>query len=62
MVYEDDDIIVVDKPVGVAAHPAPGWTGPTVIGGLLAAGHTSRPAAPPNGRVSCTGWTPAPPA
>jgi 23S rRNA pseudouridine1911/1915/1917 synthase len=39
VVYEDDDIMVVDKPVGVAAHPAPGWTGPTVIGGLLAAGH-----------------------
>ena len=38
--YEDDDIIVVDKPRGVAAHPTPGWTGPTVIGGLLAAGHT----------------------
>ena len=36
---EDDDIIVVDKPRGVAAHPSPGWAGPTVIGGLLAAGH-----------------------
>ena len=40
MVYEDDDIVVVDKPAGVAAHPTPGWTGPTVLGGLLAAGHT----------------------
>jgi 23S rRNA pseudouridine1911/1915/1917 synthase len=37
--YEDDDIVVVDKPVGVAAHPAPGWDGPTVAGGLLAGGH-----------------------
>ncbi len=37
--HEDDDIIVVDKPVGVAAHPSPGWEGPTVIGGLAAAGH-----------------------
>jgi 23S rRNA pseudouridine1911/1915/1917 synthase len=37
--YEDADIIVVDKPVGVAAHPAPGWTGPTVLQGLQAAGH-----------------------
>src|SRR5829696_6378083 len=36
--YEDDDVVVVDKPVGVAAHPSPGWTGPTVIGGLAAAG------------------------
>ena len=35
----DDDIVVVDKPVGVAAHPSPGWTGPTVIGGLAAMGY-----------------------
>ena len=39
VVFEDDDLIVVDKPVGVAAHPSPGWEGPTVIGGLAAAGH-----------------------
>jgi 23S rRNA pseudouridine1911/1915/1917 synthase len=39
IIYEDDDIVVVDKPRGVAAHPSPGWTGPTVIGGLLATGH-----------------------
>ncbi|MGL5858245.1 MAG: RluA family pseudouridine synthase [Angustibacter sp.] len=38
VVHEDDDIVVVDKPVGVAAHPAPGWTGPTVVGGLAGAG------------------------
>jgi 23S rRNA pseudouridine1911/1915/1917 synthase len=38
IVYDDDDIVVVDKPVGVAAHPSPGWTGPTVIGGLAAMG------------------------
>src|SRR6202046_2860168 len=40
LLYEDDDIVVVDKPRGVAAHPTPGWSGPTVIGGLAAAGHT----------------------
>ncbi|GAA4898119.1 ribosomal large subunit pseudouridine synthase D [Stackebrandtia albiflava] len=39
IIYADDDIAVVDKPVGVAAHPSPGWTGPTVIAGLAAAGH-----------------------
>jgi 23S rRNA pseudouridine1911/1915/1917 synthase len=39
ILHEDDDIVVVDKPVGVAAHPSPGWEGPTVIGGLAAAGH-----------------------
>ncbi|HEX3787740.1 MAG TPA: RluA family pseudouridine synthase [Pseudonocardiaceae bacterium] len=38
VLYEDDDIVVVDKPVGVAVHPSPGWTGPTVVGGLAAAG------------------------
>jgi 23S rRNA pseudouridine1911/1915/1917 synthase len=36
--YEDSDLIVVDKPVGVAAHAGPGWSGPTVLGSLLAAG------------------------
>jgi 23S rRNA pseudouridine1911/1915/1917 synthase len=40
IVYEDDDLVVVDKPVGVAAHPSPAWSGPTVIGGLAAAGYT----------------------
>jgi 23S rRNA pseudouridine1911/1915/1917 synthase len=38
ILYQDDDVVVVDKPVGVAAHPSPGWTGPTVVGGLAAAG------------------------
>lgn len=40
VVYADEDIVVVDKPVGVAAHPSPGWSGPTVLAGLAAAGHT----------------------
>jgi 23S rRNA pseudouridine1911/1915/1917 synthase len=40
ILYEDADIVVVDKPVGVAAHPTPGWTGPTVLEGLLGTGHT----------------------
>lgn len=39
IIHEDDAMIVVDKPVGVAAHSAAGWHGPTVIGGLAAAGH-----------------------
>ena len=39
ILHDDDDIVVVDKPVGVAAHPSPGWDGPTVIGGLAAAGY-----------------------
>ncbi len=39
ILFEDADIVVVNKPVGVAAHTAPGWSGPTVVGALLAAGH-----------------------
>jgi 23S rRNA pseudouridine1911/1915/1917 synthase len=39
VLVDDDDVVVVDKPVGVAAHPSPGWTGPTVVGGLAAAGY-----------------------
>jgi 23S rRNA pseudouridine1911/1915/1917 synthase len=38
IVHDDLDVVVVDKPVGVAAHPSPGWSGPTVVGGLAAAG------------------------
>lgn len=34
VVFEDDDVVVVDKPVGVAAHASVGWTGPTVLGSL----------------------------
>lgn len=40
VVYRDEHIVVVDKPVGVAAHPSPGWTGPTVLSGLAAIGET----------------------
>lgn len=39
IVYDDDDIVVVDKPAGVAAHTGPGWEGPTVTGALRAAGY-----------------------
>ncbi|MEU6425274.1 RluA family pseudouridine synthase [Microbispora sp. NPDC046973] len=39
VLHEDDDVVVVSKPIGVAAHPTVGWTGPTVIGGLLGGGH-----------------------
>lgn len=39
VVYDDDSIIVVNKPVGVAAHPAAGWSGPTVLGALAGAGY-----------------------
>lgn len=38
IVYEDDDVVIVDKPVGVAAHASVGWTGSTVLGSLLERG------------------------
>jgi len=38
VLYRDADIVVIDKPVGVAAHPSPGWTGPTVLGALAGLG------------------------
>src|SRR5436305_428603 len=39
VIYEDEDVLVVDKPVGVATHASPGWDGPTVTSGLAAAGY-----------------------
>ncbi|GAB3756910.1 RluA family pseudouridine synthase [Zhihengliuella somnathii] len=39
IIAETDDYVVIDKPVGVAAHPSPGWVGPTVVGALAAEGY-----------------------
>ncbi len=39
ILVEDEDVVVIDKPVGVAAHASPGWSGPTVTGSLAATGH-----------------------
>lgn len=61
IVHDDEDVVVVVKPVGVAAHPSPGWSGPTVIGGLAAAGYRVSTSAPPSARASCTASTSAPP-
>jgi len=38
IIHDDNAIVVIDKPVGVAVHPSPGWTGPTVVGHLAGAG------------------------
>lgn len=40
VIYQDDDLVVVDKPAGVVAHPTVGFEGPTVAGALLARGIT----------------------
>ena len=47
ILYSDSDVIVVDKPVGVAAHPTMGWDGPTVTSGLRAAGFRVSTSGPP---------------
>jgi 23S rRNA pseudouridine1911/1915/1917 synthase len=47
IVYSDDDIVVINKPVGVAAHPSPGWSGPTATGSLTAMGHLLTVYGPP---------------
>lgn len=51
VVYEDDDVVVVDKPVGVAAHASVGWTGPTVLGSLRDAACISLPMVRPGVRA-----------
>jgi 23S rRNA pseudouridine1911/1915/1917 synthase len=38
IIHDDESIVVIDKPVGVAVHPSPGWSGPTVVGHLVQAG------------------------
>jgi 23S rRNA pseudouridine1911/1915/1917 synthase len=38
ILHDDEAIVVIDKPVGVAVHPSPGWSGPTVVGHLAGAG------------------------
>lgn len=48
--YEDADIVVVDKPAGVAAHPSVGWSGPTVIGSLAVMGVVLTAYGPPERR------------
>lgn len=39
VVFDDEYVIVVNKPVGIAAHPSPGWHGATVVGAIFAAGY-----------------------
>lgn len=36
--YEDEDVVVVDKPAGMAAHPSLNFEGPDVLGTLMAEG------------------------
>ena len=36
VVYQDADLVVIDKPAGLAAHPGPGHPDRTLVNGLLA--------------------------
>ncbi|MDO5722054.1 MAG: RluA family pseudouridine synthase [Actinomycetaceae bacterium] len=47
ILYDDEDVVVVNKPVGVAAHTGPGWDGPTVLGSLEAGGYRISTSGPP---------------
>lgn len=47
ILYDDDDVVVVDKPPGLAAHPAPSWEGPSVLGALAGAGYRISTSGPP---------------
>lgn len=47
VIADEDDYVVIDKPVGVAAHPSQGWRGPTVVGGLAALGIDIATSGPP---------------
>jgi 23S rRNA pseudouridine1911/1915/1917 synthase len=38
VVYEDDDLLIIDKPAGLVVHPAPGHAGGTLVNALLAHG------------------------
>ena len=35
IVYEDEDVILINKPKGMVVHPAPGHTADTLVNGLL---------------------------
>ena len=41
VVYEDDDLLIIDKPAGLVVHPAPGHAGGTLVNALLAHGDGS---------------------
>ncbi len=35
IIYEDDDLLVIDKPAGLPVHPAPGHPGHTLVNAVL---------------------------
>lgn len=47
VLYDDDDVVIVNKPAELAAHPAPSWDGATVLGALAGAGYRISTSGPP---------------
>jgi 23S rRNA pseudouridine1911/1915/1917 synthase len=41
ILYEDDDVVAIDKPAGMVVHPAPGWWRGTIVNALLHRGLVS---------------------
>ena len=58
MVYEDEHLLVINKPAGLVVHPAPGnWSG-TLLNGFAGPRHAGVPSC--RAPASCTGWTRTP--
>ena len=62
IVYEDEELIVIDKPVGMVVHPAAGNETGTLVNALLAHCRREpvRASAASPARASCTGSTRTP--
>ena len=57
VVYEDDDLLVINKPAGMVVHPAAGnWHG-TLVNAVLHHSPIWREWAGRIGRASSIGWT-----
>ena len=57
IVFEDDELLVVDKPAGMVVHPAPGnWTG-TLVNALKGRGQSLAEGEAEERAGSCTGST-----
>ena len=58
VVYEDDDLLIVDKPSGLVVHPSPGHDAGTLVNALL--GRGARPRAGRHRRRAAPGHRPPP--
>lgn len=47
VLFEDDDVVVINKPAGLAAHPSLNFEGPDVLGALMAQGVQLASSGPP---------------